>query len=140
MLSLALIAAAQVPQIISYEPVAASPWTQTYRATCYGETLEIVQPLRPDGALPVIRMNGRRVKGDTRVLLQELGKRGAAYRVSFLCSNPHYARKGISMRWFSGLFDGYGHVNYRAGNAQFRAGRLVGHHEEDANEKAFWYR
>jgi len=135
-----LIASAQVPQIIGYEPVAASPWTQTFRARCYGDTLEIIQPLRPRGSSVVIRMNGRNVRGDTRGLVQELGKRGAAYRFQFLCSNPHYARKGISIRWRSGLFDGHGHVNYRSGNAQFRNGRLIGHTVEEGNEAGFWYR
>ena len=122
-----------------YEPVAATPWTHSHRGECYGDTLEIIQHIRPEGKPVTIRLNGREPEGDLAELKRELGMPGAAYRFQFLCSNPAKRERGIVMRWSRG-YSGEGEPVFRSGGATFRVDKKTEVRPSQPTEaEGFWF-
>lgn len=120
----------------SSEPRPASPWQETFSARCGRQSLEVRRPLRPLESSPEVLLNGRTPQGVVRPLEQELGQIGAAYRMSFTCSQDD----AIELRWVSGHAGPHGNVRYRAGSAIFHDESLIRSGAEAATEEAFWYR
>lgn len=122
-----------------HEPVPASPWAHSYRGECYGDTLEIVQHMRPKGSPVTIRFNGKEPRGDLAELKRELGIPGAAYRFQFLCSNPGKRERVIWLRWSRG-YSGEGEPIFRSGGATFRADKETEVQPSQSTEvDGFWY-
>lgn len=113
----------------------ANPWQETFSARCGRNRLEIERPMRPLDSRPVIRLNGRAPRGDLAPLAAEFAEVGAAYRLSFTCSQ----NDTVQLRWVRGL-SGRSGVRYRAGSAEFAGGALLRSTADDANEETFWYR
>lgn len=134
-----LLLAAQAEQMgaIVFEPQPASPWVETFSASCGGQHLEILRPMRPLENGPKVLVNGRPAHGDVRPLELELSEVGAAYRMSFACSQDGEL---MELRWVRGLVGEDGQVSFRAGSAAFRKGALVGSRSEETNKETFWYR
>lgn len=118
------------------EPRPASPWQETFSARCGRQSLEVRRPMRPLQSSPEVLLNGRTPRGDLRPLEADLGQVGAAYRMSFTCSQ----NDAIQLRWVSGQTGPHGHVRYRAGSAIFHDRSLVQSGAEEATEETFWYR
>ena len=91
--------------------------------------------MRPLDQPAAIRLNGRAPRGDLAPLAAEFAEVGAAYRLSFTCSQ----NGAMQVRWVRGL-SGPSGVRYRAGSAEFSGGALVRSTAEDATEETFWYR
>lgn len=120
----------------SSEPRPAIPWQETFSARCSRESLEVRRPLRPLQSSSEVLLNGRTPQGDLQPLEQELSLIGAAYRMSFTCSQ----NGAIQLRWVSGQAGPHGNVRYRAGSAIFHDGSLLRSAAEEAAEETFWYR
>lgn len=118
------------------EPSPASPWQETFSARCGRQRLEVRRPMRPPQSRPEVLLNGRAPRGDTRPLEQELSLVGAAYRISFTCSQ----NDAMQLRWVSGYAGPNGNLRYRAGSATFHDGSLVQSGAEEATEETFWFR
>jgi len=134
-----LLLAAQADEVVISirEPRPASPWAETFTATCGRQRLEITRSMRPlDTPLRVI-INGRPVRGDLQALQQDLGEMRAAYRMSFKCGADS---ETLQLIWFRGLADEQDQVRYRAGSAMFQGGALLESRSEEATEESFWYR
>lgn len=136
---LAMLLMLQTGEVVlrTSEPRPASPWRETFLATCGRDTLAVTRPLRPLQSRAEVLLNGRRPGGDLRALEDELSDNVAAYRMSFTCDRDDAS---IQMRWVSGQAGPSGQVRYRAGSAVFQDGSLVRSQAEDAMEEAFWYR
>ena len=65
-----LLLAAQAEQMgaIVFEPQPATPWVETFSASCGGQHLEILRPMRPLENGPKVLVNGRPANGDVRSL------------------------------------------------------------------------
>lgn len=118
------------------EPRPASPWQETFSARCGSQRLEVRRPMRPLQSSPEVLLNGRTPRGDLRPLEQELSRVGAAYRMSFTCSQFD----AMQLTWVSGHTGPDGHVRYRAGSAIFQDGSLIQSGAEEATAETFWYR
>lgn len=134
---LAMILLLQSGEVVvrTSEPRSANPWHETFSARCGRNRLEIERPMRPLDRRPVIRLNGRAPRGDLAPLAAEFAEVGAAYRMSFSCSQ----NDTVQLRWVKGLAGPSG-VRYRAGSAEFAGGALVHSSAEDTTEETFWYR
>ncbi|MGQ2991869.1 MAG: hypothetical protein ACT6RD_06335 [Brevundimonas sp.] len=117
------------------EPRPANPWQETFSARCGRNRLEIERPMRPLDQPAAIRLNGRAPRGDLAPLAAEFAEVGAAYRLSFSCSQ----NDTVQLRWVRGL-SGRSGVRYRAGSAEFAGGALIRSTAEDTTEETFWYR
>lgn len=137
MLLVAFFAAVQTQTVTVVEPRPASPWTETFKASCRGSVLEVSQPIYPLGGRPRIHLNGKPIQGEKQLLEKELDEPGAAYRMSLQCSPTSGA---MSFRWVRGLSDGKGRVRYRTGAAGIKQGVLVDVRSEEATAEDFWYR
>ncbi|TAJ57388.1 MAG: hypothetical protein EPO49_12230 [Brevundimonas sp.] len=115
----------------------ANPWVEVFSASCGRQRLEVRRPMRPLQTGSRVLLNGRAARGDVSPLELELGEAGAAYRMSFGCSQNG---ETMQLSWVSGLVGEHGQVRYRAGSAEFRQGALVRSLSEEANEETFWYR
>lgn len=118
------------------EPRPASPWQETFSARCGRQILEVRRPIRPLQSGPEVLLNGRTPRGDLRPLELELSRVGAAYRMSFTCSQ----NDAMQLRWVSGRAGPNGSVRYRAGSAIFQDGSLVQSGAGEATEETFWFR
>ena len=115
----------------------ANPWVEVFSASCGRQRLEVRRPMRPLQTGSRVLLNGRAARGDVSPRELELGEAGAAYRMSFGCSQNG---ETMQLSWVSGLVGEHGQVRYRAGSAEFRQGALVRSLSEEANEETFWYR
>ena len=136
LLSMILMLETQEMVVQASEPRPASPWQETFRASCGRQRLEIRRPMRPLQSSAEVMLNGRAPQGDLRSLRQELSQVGAAYRMSFTCSQ----NEAMQLRWVRGQLEPNGHVRYRAGSATFNEGSLQQSSAEEATAEAFWYR
>lgn len=119
------------------EPRPANPWVEVFSADCGRQRLEVRKAMRPLQTGSRVLLNGRAPRGDVGPLELELSEVGAAYRMSFQCSQNG---ETIQLSWVSGLAGERGQVRYRAGSAEFRQGALVRSVSEQSNEETFWYR
>jgi hypothetical protein len=102
LLSLLMMLKADEVVVRTSEPRTASPWQETFTARCGRNRLEIRRPMRPLQRNPEVLLNGRTPQGDPGSLEAELGHVGAAYRLSFTCSQ----NGAVQLRWVSGLGSG----------------------------------
>ncbi|WP_343792216.1 hypothetical protein [Brevundimonas kwangchunensis] len=119
------------------EARAASPWAETFTASCGDNRLELRRVMRPEGRAPEVLLNGAAPRGDVDALADELGGVGAAYRFSFQCQPGDDA---ILLRWVRGLADGTGSVAFRSGSATFDDGAVTAVRSEAGDANSFWYR
>lgn len=137
MLSMLLAVQAEQVVIRTDELRPANPWVEVFSARCGRQRLEVRRPMRPLQTGARVMLNGRAARGDLGALELELSEVGAAYRMSFHCSQDG---ETMQLRWVSGMVGERGQVRYRAGSAVFRQGALVRSGSEEANEETFWYR
>jgi|SRR6478672_1689349 len=137
LLSLLLAGQAQEVVVRAVELRPANPWVEVFSASCGRQHLEVRRSMRPLQRGSQVLLNGRTARGDVSPLELELGEVGAAYRMSFQCSQNG---ETMQLSWVSGLAGERGQVRYRAGSAEFRGGALVRSLSEEANEETFWYR
>lgn len=135
MIGLAFIFAARVV-VSTIEPVPAEPWSETFTADCGDYSLEIVRPIYPSGAGPTVTLNGRDVS-EISGLSGELGDRGAAFRMSFICSQTDNV---LTFRWVRGSIEEDGGVAYSSGSVAFEDGEILDVKSGPATEADFWYR
>lgn len=136
LLSMLLAGQAQVV-VRAVELRPANPWVEVFSASCGRQRLEVRKPMRPSQTGSRVLLNGRAAQGDVGPLELDLSEVGAAYRMSFHCSQNG---ETMQLRWVSGLVGESGQVRYRAGSAEFRHGALVRSRSEESNEETFWYR
>lgn len=136
---LSTLLAVQAEQVIvrTDELRPANPWVEVFSASCGRQRLEVRKPMRPLQTGSRVLLNGRAARGDVGPLELELSEVGAAYRMSFRCSQNG---ETMQLNWVSGLVGERGQVRYRAGSAEFRQGALVRSLSGEANEETFWYR
>lgn len=136
---LSMLLAVQAEEVIAraVELRPANPWVEVFSASCGRQRLEVRRPMRPLQTGSRVLLNGRTARGDVSPLELELGEVGAAYRMSFRCSQDG---ETMQLSWVSGLAGERGQVRYRAGSAEFRQGALVRSLSEEATEETFWYR
>jgi len=137
LLSMLLAGQAQEVVVRAVELRPANPWVEVFSASCGRRRLEVRKPMRPLQTGARVLLNGRAARGDVGPLELELSEVGAAYRMSFHCSQNG---ETMQLRWVSGLVGERGQVRYRAGSAEFRQGALVRSRSEESNEETFWYR
>ncbi len=148
MIALALFAAltfSQEPQgtaeivIMSSERRVADPWTQSVRATCGPDTLEITGygAGRPLDREAEIRMNGRPVAGaGVARMAADLSFGRAVYRFQMLCG-----RAGFDILVNRGEAQIDEPVRYETARATFQGGELVFYSGmEAAGPEGFWFR
>lgn len=136
---LSMLLALQAEQVIvrTDELRPANPWVEVFSANCGQQRLEVRKAMRPLQTGSRVLLNGRSARGDVGPLELELSEVGAAYRMSFRCSQNG---ETLQLSWVRGLAEERGHVRYRAGSAEFRQGALIRSGSEEANEETFWYR
>lgn len=127
----------QEVMVRSVEARPASPWVETFTATCGDNRLELRRTMRPEGRAPEVLLNGAAARGSVGALTNELGQVGAAYRFSFQCQPGDDA---ILLRWVRGLADGAGDVAFRAGSATVSDGAVTAVQSDASNAESFWYR
>jgi hypothetical protein len=148
MIALALFAAltfSQQPQelaevvIMSSERRVADPWTQSVRATCGPDTLEITGygAGRPLDREAEIRMNGRLVAGaDVARMAADLSFGSAVYRFQMRCGH-----EGFDILVNRGEAQVDEPVRYETARATFQGGELVLYSGmETAGPEGFWFR
>jgi hypothetical protein len=140
---MALISFAQIPGLIAHEPTPATPMSKSFEATCPGLRLRIDRyggPTRPNGAQPLIFVNGRRLTGSmVDQLHRDLGRARGVYRLAALCSRGE--RPVMQLRIHYGESDVGGAVSYSAGTAEFVEGRLAHYSPfEPLDAESFWFR
>jgi len=139
LLALAILQSAN-PVVMTREPHAASPWTQSVRARCGNAEIAIegYGAGRPLDRAPRLRLNGRPVAGDAvERLLDDLAHRSAVYRVQVLCGQGGE----ITVRIDEGEKRAGGPVRYRSGGALIRGNRLVSYTGLEASDAdSFWFR
>ena len=149
MIALALFAAltfSQEPQgaadiviMSTSEQQAADPWTQSVRATCGRDTLEITGygAGRPSDREAEIRMNGRPVAGaGVARMAADLSFGRAVYRFQMLCG-----RTGFDILVNRGEAQIDEPVRYETARAIFQGGDLVSYSGmEAAGPEGFWFR
>lgn len=148
MIALALIAALTFSQesqatadivIRTSEPRIADPWTQSVRATCGPDTLEIrgYGAGRPLDREAEIRMNGRPVAGaDVARIAADLSSGRAVYRFQMRCG-----RAGFDILVNRGEAQIDEPVRYETARAVFQDGELVSYSGmEAAGPEGFWFR
>ena len=136
LLSMLLAGQAQEVVVRAVELRPANPWVEVFSASCGRQRLEVRKPMHPPRPVRVL-LNGRAARGELAPLELDLSEVGAAYRMSFHCSQNG---ETMQLRWVSGLVGESGQVRYRAGSAEFRHGALVRSRSEESNEETFWYR
>jgi hypothetical protein len=134
-IGLSLIFAAEVI-LSTNEPVPAEPWQETFTAQCGDNSLEIVRPIYPSGLSLTVTLNGKDI---THVsgLSEVLGERGAAYRMSFVCSQSDDV---LTFHWVRGVTEDGGSVAYYSGSVSFDDGAILDVMAGPATEEDFWYR
>ena len=135
MIGFSLIFAAEVI-IATKEPAPAEPWQETFMAHCGDNSLEVVRPIYPSVLVPTVTLNGKDMSEVSR-LSEELGARGAAFRMSFVCSQSN---KVLTFRWVRGAPDDEGSVSYHSGSVSFSDGAILDVMTGQATEEDFWYR
>ncbi|MDQ8027403.1 MAG: hypothetical protein REJ23_01655 [Brevundimonas sp.] len=119
------------------EAPAASPWSETYTATCGADRIEVSRVVRPQGRPAVILINGVPARGDAAALSAALSGEGVAYRMSFQCQPGDQA---FLIRWVGGRSVAGGEPLFTTGSALAHDGAIVDVRSEDTGRDAFWYR
>ena len=135
MIGLSLIFAAEVI-IATNEPVPAEPWQEKFMAHCGDNSLEVVRPIYPTVLAPTVTLNGKDMS-EVSGLSEELGGRGAAFRMSFVCSQSNNV---LTFRWIRGATEDDGSVSYHSGSVSFSDGAILDVMTGQATEEDFWYR
>ena len=135
MIGFSLILAAEV-MVQTFEPSPAEPWKETFTAQCGEMLFEIVRPIYPSGLKPTVTLNGRDM-ADISGLSEELDERGAAYRMSFLCSQNG---DSLTFRWVRGTFEDGESIAYHSGSVSFDNSGVLDVMSWPATEEDFWYR
>jgi hypothetical protein len=141
MLSVLLaLALAQGPVIRTQEPLAASPWVLSVRASCGSRVLTVsgYGAARPREPAPQLLVGRRPVTGPAvGQLLEDLSHPAAVYRLQILC----YRSGGINLRISEGETQQGGAVRYRTASATIRGNQLVSYTGlQEAEARSFWFR
>lgn len=134
-IGLSIVFAAQVI-VMTKEPVPAEPWQETFTAQCGDNSLTIVRPIYPSGLVPTVNLNGKDIS-DASGLTKQLDKRGAAYRMSFVCSQSNDL---LTFRWVRGYPEDDGSISYHSGSVSFDDGAMLDVMAWPVTEEDFWFR
>jgi len=123
---------------ITREPVIPQVWTQSVRARCDRQSIEISgygasdKRRRPAN----VTINGRRLTGDgADKLYADLSVRSAVYRITILCGQDGI----VTMRLYRGAARN-GAVEYYAANANIKNGHLIDYTGLQPTEvEGFWF-